>query len=91
MGILEATVRFNPDYKSRSGAYMREATARVSKYVNVTVNNKNLILSNELIKVDLPPWKFKKADASRVSPSSEPMTKGQRSKRQLSNVYQLVW
>ena len=31
MGILEATVRFNPDYKSRSGAYMREATARVYK------------------------------------------------------------
>ena len=30
----------------------------------------NLVLSNELIKVELPPWKIKKADVSSVSPSS---------------------
>ena len=35
--------------------------------------NKNLVLSNELIKVELPPGKIKKADVSRVSPSSERM------------------
>ena len=33
--------------------------------------NKNLVLSNELIKVNLPPWKIWKADVSSVSPSSE--------------------
>ena len=33
--------------------------------------NENLVLSNELIKVKLPPWKFKKADVSSVSASSE--------------------
>ena len=30
-------------------------TVSWSEYVNVTVNNKNLVLSNELIKVELPP------------------------------------
>ena len=33
--------------------------------------NKNLVLSHELIKVELPRWKIKKADVSSVSPSSE--------------------
>ena len=33
----------------------------------------NLVLSNELIKVELPPWKIWKADVSSVSPSSERM------------------
>ena len=33
--------------------------------------NKNLVLSNELIKVELPPWKIYKADVSSVSPSSQ--------------------
>ena len=32
---------------------------------------KNLVLSNELIKVELPPWKIWKADVSSVSPLSE--------------------
>ena len=36
--------------------------------------NKNLVLSNELIKVKLPPWKIWKADVSSVSPSSERLT-----------------
>ena len=35
------------------------------------VHNKNLVLSNELIKVELPLWKIWKADVSSVSPSSE--------------------
>ena len=45
---------------------------------------------NELIKVELPPSKIKKADVSSVSPSLErrtkgfALTKGKRSKRQLS-------
>ena len=33
--------------------------------------NKSLVLSNELINVELPPWKIQKADVSSVSPSSE--------------------
>ena len=33
--------------------------------------DKNLLFSNELIKVELPPWKIEKADVSKVSPSSE--------------------
>ena len=36
-----------------------------------TDNYKNLVLSNELIKVKLPPWKIWKADVSSVSPSLE--------------------
>jgi len=32
-----------------------------------------LVLSNDLIKVELPPGKIKKADVSRISPSSERM------------------
>ena len=37
---------------------------------------KNLVLSNELIKVELPPWKVQKADVWSVSPSSFAVTKG---------------
>ena len=33
--------------------------------------SENLVLSNELIKSRIPPWKIWKADASSVSPSSE--------------------
>ena len=35
------------------------------------LETENLVLSNELIKVELPLWKIWKADVSRVSPSSE--------------------
>ena len=38
------------------------------------MKHENLVLSNELIKVELLPWKIWKADVSRVSPSSERMT-----------------
>ena len=38
--------------------------------------NKSLVLSNELIKVELPPWKIWKAEVSSVSPLSQPMAKG---------------
>jgi len=34
-------------------------------------HEKSLVLSNELINVELPPWKIWKADVSSVSPSSE--------------------
>ena len=37
--------------------------------------NKNWVLSNDLIKVELPPWKIWKADFSSVSPSSERIEK----------------
>ena len=54
--------------------------------------NKSLVLSNELMKVELPPWKIQKADGSSVSQSSEriAMTKDYRSKRQLSKSLTVV-
>jgi len=33
--------------------------------------HENLVLSRELVKVELPPWKIWKADLSSVSPSSD--------------------
>ena len=39
--------------------------------INMIFQYKNLVLSNELIKVKLPPLKIWKADVSSVSPSSE--------------------
>ena len=45
----------------------------------------NLVLSNELIKIELPPCKIWKADVSSVSASSFALTKGRQSKRQLSS------
>jgi len=39
--------------------------------VSVGELNRNLVLSDELIKVELPPSKTEKADISSVSPSSE--------------------
>ena len=51
---------------------------------------KSLVLLNELIKVKLPTWKVLKADVPSVSLSSERMTKGQRSKRQLSKPFTVV-
>ena len=37
------------------------------------MKHENLVLSNELIRVKLLPWKIWKADVSSVSPSSERM------------------
>ena len=62
------------------------------------VHYKNWVLSNELIKVELPPLKIKKAAVSSVSPSSErktkgltfALTKGERSERRLSKSFTAV-
>lgn len=63
----------------------------MNKRMKVQKKKKNLVLSNEPIKVEPPPRKIQKADASSVSPSScranndsNVLTKGQRSKRQPS-------
>ena len=40
-------------------------------YVDGRVKQKNLVLSNDLIKAELPPWNIWKADLWYVSPSSE--------------------
>ena len=52
--------------------------------------NESLVLSNELIKVELPLWKIWKADVSSVSPLSKWKMKGWRWKRQLSKSFTVV-
>ena len=48
----------------------KEVKKRRKKKHQGTITYKNLVLSNELIKVKLPPWKISKADVSSVSPLS---------------------
>lgn len=50
----------------------------------------NLVLSDDLIKVEFPPWKIWKAGVSSVSPSSKRATKGWRSKRYFSKPFTVV-
>ena len=45
--------------------------SRTKPFYNTYKTYLNLVLSNELIKVELPPWKIWKDDVSSVSPSSE--------------------
>ena len=67
--VAERSHLFNNDLFFTSHAPVRSGCVHLSR--DNLRWNKNLVLSNELIKVKLPPWKIWKADVSSVSPSSE--------------------
>ena len=67
-----------------------QVTAVAFSFSSLRLITKILDLSNELIKVELPPWKIWKADFLSVSPSSFALTKGEHSKRQLSKSFTVV-
>ena len=69
--IIHLAVFFSTERRHLSAICRFDGKCGLSCFQSKVWRNKSLVLSNELIKVELPPWKVLKADLSSFSPSSE--------------------